>query len=940
MKKEFLRQVAEVYIQKHEDSLRDFIFVFPNRRSSVFFQRYLGLSSTKPIFAPEISTINNLFSSLSGLLLGEQLQILHYLYQAYQEVIPNFKETFDEFLFWGDTILNDFDDIDKYLVDSKKIFTNISDLSEIDEYYSYLTEQQREAISKFWGNLLPYQEGEKEQNFINVWRYLFAIYTKLHKSLEENGVAYEGMIYRSVAENLEESCKNLFANNKKIVFVGLNALNKCEKALLDYLKKQDRAHFYWDYYGEIIRNTENKSSFFMDENVRRYNISYPLQHELENTSPQEQEINVISIPSMVGQAKQLPDILKKLGLTEANTQEQAFRTAIVLPDEKLLLPVLNSIPSEIGLINVTMGYSLSNSNCMSFMSSYAALYQGVSEKEGQISFYYKNVIKLLNHPYIGNVNPELVKKIREEIVKANMIYVPSNLLVGSVLLERIFKVEDFSKVLLEEDYEIIAQAQYDILDILKTELQDLEAEFLYSYHNAITKLCKLKLPIKPATYFRLLNDSLKFNQIPFKGEPLSGLQIMGNLEMRALDFENLIILSVNDGVFPSRSVSNSFIPYSIRLGFDMPNYEYQDAIAAYHFYRSIYRAKKVYLLYDSRTSGLSSGEVSRFVMQLKYHHKVKINEYVLNQSVYSKENEIKDYEKTQEVFSTLDNMSFSPSSINTYIDCPRKFYFQYVCKLREPQEVSDEVEASMFGLLYHKIMQEIYTPYLLKDLGKKEILGLMASDDAILKEISLAFKSEMGVQEIVGRNKIIEALLLKFIKKTLKIDSELGVLRYVGAEQKCYQNLELFDGKKTVKLFGIIDRVDKVDGMLRVIDYKTGRSEIDYKGDIVNIFRADNKTRPSTALQLLFYLVLLENNTVDNKKLINPEETTMLVYSLSSMFQGIMPGLSVTRHEYEQYRKGLISVLEEIYNPEIKFTGALNAEKCKYCYFKSFCRND
>lgn len=977
MRQEFLRQVAEVYLEKHGHEMRDLLFVFPNRRSSVFFQRYLGEQAGKPVFTPDITTINSLFGELSGLAAGDRLELLYELYKIYTRHITSCTESFDEFLYWGDTILNDFDDIDKYLVDAESLFANITDLKEIDDRYSYLSQNQRKAISEFWGNLLSYIDGEKEQSFMEIWRNMYRIYCDFRKTIAEKGLAYEGMIYRKVAENLLEreqeggrdgedvTFRKLDAY-RKVVFVGLNALNKCEKVLLDVLKKEGKACFSWDYFGDIIRNPENKSSFFMDENIIRYKDTYPLSED--GGRPEKQNIEVIGVPSMVGQAKYVAEIIEKEILQtpgadgqprkENDVLKKAFDTAIVLPDEKLLMPVLNSIPETISRINVTMGYSLSNTNCASFMNLYSQLYLHSVTRNGRPYFYFRNVRDLLNHPYVLSGSEEAARNIKSEIIKSNRIYVDDSIFSGDELIESLFcgayrvlqNAQEWKDGKKGTEYDVIrdiAQAQYELLEKLHGRLDSLEGEFIYHYHAAITRMLNLNLPISMSTYFRLLRETVNMCQIPFKGEPLSGLQIMGNLEMRALDFRNLIILSVNEGIFPSHSVSNSMIPYNLRVGFELPDYEYQDAISAYHFYRSIYRAENIYLIYDTRTGGSNTGEVSRFVKQLKYQHGADIRESIVNYHIPSPETEDKVQEKTPEMVETLKKMYYSASSVNTYLDCPLKFYFQNVEGMRDEDDVMEDIEANVFGLLYHSIMQDLYTPFVNRTVTEHDIDRIISGDGLIKQAIKAAFLKCAQIHEIEGKNKIIEALLYKFVTETLKYDRTLCPFQYIAAEKECLAKWQLPDSSQTVMLKGYIDRIDLMlkngsagkerEEQLRIIDYKTGKSEIRYR-EPQEMFDKENETRPYTALQLMFYYLLLRENILERTVVPHPESTVLAVYSLKTLVKREFPTFMTSAEELEEFKRQLGRTFMEIFDQNVPFTQTADLRKCEYCPFRVICK--
>lgn len=923
MKNEFLKQVARLYLEKEGDGIADCCFVFPNRRSSLFFRKYLGELLSKPMFSPTLTTINTLFAEISGLRTADKISLLVDLYKEYNI------SSFDEFVFWGDIILNDFDDIDKYLVDAKKLFTNIKDLHELDGGYEFLSDEQIRAIKSFWGTFNKYSDGAKEEQFLSIWNNLYRIYTDFRANLLSKGEAYEGMIYRSVAEAVKgdaptmpsaaEGVKSLLSKYRKIVFVGLNALNECEKALLTYLKKEGVADFYWDFYGEEITDEANKSSLFMKENVLRYPSLYPLPDGQNDISLADRVINVIGVPSAVGQAKYLMNLLPELDPQE---------TSIVLPDETLLYPVLNSIPEEIRDINVTMGYSLKNSQLATFMGHISPLWRKAKEIGDETHFYHSSVSAILGHKYIQDL-PEVGERARElkkEIVERNMIFVPASFFGGYGILGLIFSQRP----------ESMAEYQIALLEELQKGLDPLDKEFVLGYFKCINRLKGFNLSIKDETWFKLLAQLVSAISIPFNGEPLSGLQIMGPLETRALDFENVVILSCNEGKFPSRSVSNSFVPYNLRKGFGLPNYEFQDSISAYHFYRSIYRAKRVYLLYDTRTEGVNrSGEVSRFVKQLKYHHGANLTEKVVTYKIDNTPSGNIKVEKSDEIIEKLLEHNFSASSLNTYLDCPLKFYFQAVEKIKEEDEVTEQVEANVFGTMFHEVMQKIYEPYCGEIISPQMIDEWSKSVPMIQELIRNAFANEMKIKNIEGKNKIVEALILRYVLKTLEQDRKKAPFVFTSVEERCFVKATLPGGGAEVKFFGIIDRRDGMDGNDRIVDYKTGSYSISWK-EVGDMFDLPAEKRRYTAFQMMFYLHLL-----DKKGLVKDvDKAVMAVCSLKDLF-GSSRGLSafgITRADYDLFVERLYDLVENrILNKEIPFEAKGEGKTCEYCPYSVVC---
>ncbi len=935
MGNQFLRGVAELFYSKHSAESRDYCFVFPNRRSSLFFKRYLAEIATKPLFIPELTTINTLFSNLSGLRTSDRLYVMQVLYDVYVKHSKS-EETIDDFFFWGDMLLNDFDDIDKYLVDTQKLFTNLADYQALSSDYDFLTEDQREVIETFWGNLRPSKEKENEKLFISLWESLYPIYAGLKEELRVKGEGYEGMIYRDVAEKLDnsDSVETLLSKYKKVVFVGLNALNECEKRLLDRLKKEGKADFYWDYYGDIIRDPKNKSSFFMDENIKRYPSLYTIKDESAHSIPPPY-IEVIGVPSMVGQTRYISKILDDITSNgEGAERIDSLSTAVVLPDERCLMPLINAIPEYINKVNVTMGFPLSDSNVASFISSVSELNKRFKILEEEVYFYYSDLLNLLDHPFIVTILNDEAKKIKEHIIKNNLIFVPSKELRKGRLLEIVFDPKNYN--IPDNEDKILTVAHYGeaILMELKEHLNDMDKEFIYYYSTCINRLKNLKLRINIETYYRLLQKVVSTTSVPFEGEPLAGLQIMGPLETRALDFENLIILSVNEGVFPSKNIPSSFIPYNLRKGFSLPTYEYQDSISAYHFYRSIYRAKNVYLIYDTRTEGLTTGEVSRYVKQLKYHHSVPLVEKKVSYELPAKSLSSIEIEKRDEMFDKYTNHSkvFSPSSIDTYLNCSLKFYYQNIADLKEPDSVIDEIESTIFGQLFHRVLEKVYSPYEGKIVNEWDLRGIIKglenNNDVILE----AFKKILSVSEIFGKNKIIEALLKEGVITTLKYDLTRVPFTYNNSEMKLSTPISILDGSKSVTLFGIIDRVDSNGGITRIVDYKTGRVQSSFR-EIASMFDAGSSSRPYTAFQLFCYLLLAKNKGL----ITDVSKTNMVVYSLREIFTTTPYEMEVTGEQLDEFKAYMCRTIEEVLDTSKPFKSTENQDICKDCSFKVLC---
>lgn len=963
----FLYNVAQAYYKEFGAKVSRFTFVFPNRRAGLFFQKYLSEIAGKPIFSPEIVTISDLFQRLSKLKVSDRIEQLFLLYDIYKEISGTI-ETFDEFLFWGEMLLNDFDDVDKYMVDARQLFTNIQDLKEIDVDFSYLTEEQIIAIRRFWANFIPVGESEGKKDFIEMWQVLFELYSNLRMRLREQGLAYEGMMFREVAEKaiLKEDLDLPF---DRLVFVGLNAHSKSEEELLHYLQKKGIADFYWDYSSPLVKDAKNRASYFIDRNK----MLFPSQLSLapEAITIEKPVLEVIGIPSSVGQAKYAHTILESL-MEEKRIDSlgDGLNTAVILPDENLLLPVLYSIPDAIERINVTMGYSLSHSSIAGLMEHIFELQKNIREAAGRYVYYFRFVLPIINHRYIANILPEQTERLKQDILKYNKVMVSVDDLGIHPLLSLIFTPIKDRKDIAPYLRDILAALERSLLGMentvgidekiserADTRSPDMEREFVIEYYKTINKmedaLKKVNTDILPETYFRLLRKLISGVSVPFVGEPLSGLQVMGVLETRSLDFDNLIFLSMNEGTFPMKRAVNSFIPYNLRKGFGLPTYEHQDRIFAYHFYRLINRAKRIYLLYDTRTEGLQAGEVSRYYLQLKhlYSDWFDIKEYQAVYEVSSNESLSITVSKTPRVMDKMNDFltgerSLSASLINMYLDCPLQFYFSVVEKMKEEEEITETIEASTFGSIFHSVMEWIYRPFEGKMVTADLLHKTAANDKHLTETIELSFAKNYfkidKVKKLTGQNYLTGEVIRRYVKKVLLTDASLTPFIYKESERRIERKYRLPSGKE-VYLKGFIDRIDEVRGRTRIIDYKTGKGVLRFRS-MDELFDKELKDRPKAVMQVFMYahLYMMEQPDV----LLEPG-----IYYLRNLFDsGFNPDVEYRSNAAEKIRvtdfsrfrdefeKHFGQCLEEIFDEQIPFSQTLTEKPCEWCPFTSICK--
>ena len=954
----FLQQIASLFYQQYGAEVSRLAFVFPNRRTGLFFQKYLSEVADKPLFSPTILTINDLFVQLSGKQTADRINMLFMLYDIYVRHSGS-TETFDEFLYWGEMLLNDFDDVDKYMADARMLFTNVTDLREIENDFSFLDAEQIAAIRTFWSSFYPKGDSPNQEEFLAVWKILYTLYNDLRDALAAEGRGYEGMIFREVVEQMEQNnCCDL--PYTKVVFVGLNALSVAEERFLIQLQKRGIADFYWDYASDKVTDPNNKASYFVERNLKNFPSQYPLPAEEKVDT----EIEVIGIPSGIGQAKQVYTLLNELCKEDEMSPEEALRTAIILPDEHLLIPVLNAIPEQIRRINVTMGYPLAGTPVASLMEYILALQKNVRYVDRQPVFYFRDVLPILNHRYISSTCPEIVNALVKDIAENNRIYISAADLGKTDLLSVLFlpvtDVNTFSdyliNVLQELNKVMHALSSGEEEEDATQRTNDLEQEFIFHYFTTVNRMKEIMqdagIEMKIDTYFRLLKRVTDTITIPFRGEPLSGLQIMGVLETRALDFDRLIILSMNEGIFPLRKAANSFIPYNLRRGFGLPTYEHQDSVWAYHFYRLIYRANHVSLLYDTRSNGLQTGEVSRFVHQLHYHYEVPLQNKLVVYNVSSAKTPALQVKKTDEVMQRLNafhkggNRAISASAVNTYLDCPLKFYFSVVEGIQEEEEVSETIESNVFGSILHKVMEELYMP-LCGKIVTADLLKAIKKDTPVLTgAIARAFAEIFFMSDVVrpltGQNFLIGEMIRKYVEKILERDSKLTPFRYIESERKINRLFTLGDNRTEIQLKGFIDRIDEVRDAVRIIDYKSGSGTSVFTS-VESLFDKEDKDRAKAVMQVFMYSWML--GAAPAGKTIQPGIYYMRTLFSDSFDASVSRRIERTKTEpvtdfsaySEAFEGELRRCLDEIFGRETPFTQTTTEKSCAWCPFKDIC---
>ena len=926
----FLKQCAAHYSKT--GGLENTCFVFPNRRSMVFFRKYLAEAlGGKPVLSPLMFTVNDFFYKLHGSRPSDRLSLLVVLYSCYRKLNPE-AEPLDDFVFWGDVMLADFDDTDKYLAPAQSLFRNVSDFKDIKDSFSYLTDNQRNAITQFLSHFREGSGGGRvKDGFVKLWNILGPLYEAFRTALREKGMAYEGMVYRDIADKLKEgeSVTDVTAavfgeDTSRFVFIGLNALNECEKLLMKRLRDAGVGEFVWDYVTPEIRNGANKSSFFMSSNIREFPQAFAI------TAGSMPEVNVISVPSSVGQVKLVPSIL-----TSAGT---GVDTAVVLPDEGLLLPLLNSLPPEVEKVNVTMGYPMAGSAVYTLVMALGRMQLKLRRKDGgSVLFYHRPVAEVFSAGLFTSLLSEEEAALVQKVKQDGKYYIPQEDIAHGPVLERVFR-DAFSggtvslAEYLQELVGIIGRTISGREDLL------LEVDFAKRLHTRLTILRDMELDVKPAVWLRLLDNLLKAESVPFKGEPLEGLQIMGPLETRALDFKNIVILSANEGMFPRRSVSSSFIPPELRKGFGLPTYEYQDAVWAYYFYRLLQRSDNIWMLWDNRTEGLHTGEESRYIKQLEYHFGVNVKRFSAAAPVKAV-SAGSSIEKTEQMVQTLrEERMLSATALQNYLSCPAKFYYRTVEKLLPDNEVAESLDAGMTGNVFHHTMRRLYAPF--KTIGVKDLKAMLEDTKTLSRIVREEVLSEMKSTDVEGRNLVIERLILDYVKETLRYDIKLlGTPGSTGEFRIHLLEKDLFMEVCGFRFRGQTDRLDSYrEGEIRIVDYKTGKVE---KDDVAvtdqtalkvadKLFGPNNAGRPKIALQLYIYDRLVKTNGYHGARV-------NAIYSTGAFFTDPCPEMPESPEFSRIAGERLEALLQEIADVSVPFNRTEDEATCQYCDFKNIC---
>lgn len=953
----FLKQVAHDLYNKTEGNFTKVAIVFPNKRASLFFNEYLAQESDRPIWSPTYVSISELFRQSSDLSIADPIKLVCDLYKVFQKATGS-KETLDDFYFWGEMLIADFDDADKNMADTHALFSNLKNLNELMDNYDFLEEGQKEALSQFFHNFSINQVTELKQCFISMWNVLGDIYAEYKALLESQSIAYEGMLYRQVIEQLDVEALPY----NKYIFVGFNVLNKVEHTLFKKLNEAGKAMFYWDYDTFYLNKTPHEAGEFIRRNLRDFPSELPASF-FDNLN-QPKEVTFIESPTENGQVRYLPQWIRE------NLTSQEKETAVVLCNEALLQPVLHALPDNVKHINITMGFPLSQTPAYSFVNALMELHtSGYNPNNGRYLF--AEVISVLKHPYTRQLSPE-AEKLEQTLTRDNRFYpLPSELKQDNVL-ELLFTPRrnnlDLCSMLSEalKEVAVIYQQQAashsDAFDQLYRESLFKTYTLVNRFHTLIESK---ELNVQAGTFQRLLTRVMSSSSIPFHGEPAIGMQVMGVLETRNLDFRHLIMLSVNEGQLPKAGGDSSFIPYNLRKAFGMTTIDHKIAVYAYYFYRLMQRAEKVTLVYNTATDGINRGELSRFMLQflIEWGYPVLRKQLEAAQSpqdstpiIIEKTPDV--MERMKSVFDIRNNPKalISPSALNCYLDCPLKFYYKYVALLSAPDEVTADIDSAKFGSIFHYAAEHIY-----KDLTAHGKLISRENLETLLKdEVRLQTYVDNGFKELFfnlppneqpeynGIQLINSAVIVKYIQQLLRNDLRYAPFTFIGSEQRIFENIEICTSTGDIqsRIGGIIDRIDSKGESLRIVDYKTG-GDADTPANVQSLFIPDKK-RSNYVFQTFLYasIVCKKLREKNDSRLVAPallyihraaSENYSPVIQMGEPRKPKEPVDNFAQHEGD-FRENLKTLLEDIFNPDISFTQTEIEDKCAYCDFRALCK--
>ncbi|WP_370087178.1 PD-(D/E)XK nuclease family protein [Ekhidna sp.] len=952
----FLSQVAEHLITHHNENLGDVTVVFPNRRAGLFLKKHLSKKVDKPVWSPTVLSLEDFLFRFSKTKKTDTLTLVFELFEAFKEHQPA-SEGFESFYFWGEMLLRDFEEVDHYLVNPKQLFHHIKSDRQIAEDFYFLDEEQERLIQKFWQEFFPSASKSQEQ-FVETWRILAPVYESFKARLEKDGVGYTSHIYRELVDRLDQEKLNVKGS---ILFAGFNALTPAEEVLVKHFVSEHNAEVLWDVDAYYLESDIQEAGGFLRQYQKDSILGPTFPESIDDQINRAKQVEVTGVSLEIGQAKAIGEWVDELVKQKVPLEE----IVIVLPQDYMLFPVLNAIPENVDKLNVTMGYPLKETPLFGLLEAAIEVQEHLQlSAENGITFYHKPTLDVLSHPYLYTDEKGPLNKLIKDIKKKNQVRIfhQDILDLNSTILNTIFRQL--------KDSETLAGYLKSIVEVLGqfvVERFGLEREYLYHFQQLLSRLQEIlenqTVQVDLKTFKSLFRKATRSVKIPFSGEPVEGLQIMGVLETRNLDFKHVFMLNMNEDIFPAAQRNGSFVPYRIRKAFDLPTFEVHDAIFAYLFYRLFQRSEQLSFCYNMYADFGMSGEVSRFIRQLEQESKLTIQRKKLSNSIQVKERFPISIEKTNEVIDRLmiytdkvepkERKRLSASALNTYFDCKLRFYFKYVLRLFSGDELEDELDARNFGNVLHMTLEYLYLDAVQgkpdRTIDQNDFFKMKNSVDGAIEK---AFRKHFGMGDkrkftLKDRNLVMADLIRKFVEKILAFDEAYAPFTIVSLEKEdSYERLFTIQPNGTpfnVRLGADIDRVDKKDGAVRVIDYKTGRDN----KEIVSVEKVFDPTpgtqwkkgRNKAGFQTLFYAWLYTSKHGANDSitpgLFNMQELFQQHFDYRLTLEG--EPLSDARSCLSEFEVHLSNLLSEIFGSDAPFNQTEDQGKCKFCDFKGIC---
>ena len=944
-KRFFLEEVVDYTFKKYKD-FRKLSIVFPNRRAGLYFQKALSKQNNNILWSPKVQTIEDFVQEHVDIKISDditdQIKLNYSLFnilEKYQS--KEYRVSFDEFYYWGQILIKDFDDVDLSLKNKDKIFKLIKNQKEIEESFNFLEKENYEKIRSFWDKFFP-KMSINQKNFNSTWKILLDVYNDYKKILIKNKLSYKGLVFKEFLKKIDSG---IIDESRDYLFVGFSYLSNSEKKIIQYFINNQGSMAFWDYDKYYFNDFKQEAGdSFRDFSKDKILASTFPDIVPNNFISSNKKFDCIGIGSQIGQCKTLGNLLSKNIISKNFDQDKVL---VLLPDEKLLLPVLNSIPEKINKINVTMGLNLSETPLFDLLQLITKIHKNLSIKNLKKSYYFEDIINLISHPYIYQFDSVAFDDFIFRIRKNKLIYIDHDSLNS---ISDIFK-NIFIKDSIVDSLKNICQSLFECSE----EMGKLDREYIKAFLKIINKVHEIQIKLNSLdSQYKLLNQILKTTRIPFSGEPLSGLQIMGVLESRNLDFDQVYILSMNEGDFPKSLFNISFIPYNIRRAFELETKDSMDKVYSYLFYRVIQRAKNITFIYNTNSSISSKGERSRYIKQLESESKFNINNYMISDKLEIIQKPKMSINKTEETIELLKNRFFhkgyiSPSGIKDYMDCSLRFYYKYISNIRESNEITSEILKPDFGKITHKALEVLYSDVIKNSNNRKiNINDFFVIKNSISGAIQKVIKSHFKLNKknqlsLEGNNIILNEIMEDYILRIISLDEKYApfeIFALEGDKKSGYTKTLELSKNLSVNISGIIDRIDLKNNIYRIIDYKTGGDSKRVK-NLENLFSSERKDRNDAVFQLFFYSLLLKNKIKDDNPIIpglmnireiNNENFTINISVDNDKINDVNDYLN----EFENL---LSKKLSEIFDKNLQFIETDDKEACKFCAYKNLCSN-